>query len=106
MDLLTVAGKLPLKRRKPHELHVAHIEPDDDTEVFQVRVTGEVFQNYSDYIDQVLQYQQRIWSSAISGKINLTFEEAVMQDVAESRKVEDLPDVLIGLFPTHFHFLS
>ena len=41
-----------------------------------MRATGELFKDYEEYLNALLDYQARRWSCAVSGKGKLTYEEA------------------------------
>jgi hypothetical protein len=47
---------------------------------FRMRFTGEVFLDYESYADAWLSYVARDWSCSLSGKKNLTFEEAAISE--------------------------
>jgi hypothetical protein len=52
--------------------------PED--EVWQLESTGEVFTEYTDYLNQLYLTRTRVWSSVYSGVGNLTYEEALRED--------------------------
>ncbi|KAJ1548170.1 hypothetical protein HK096_002840, partial [Nowakowskiella sp. JEL0078] len=70
---------MPLLKRKPFvpdefpDLGISH----DDTEVFQIRFTGEVFSSYKSYAERLHIYSQKIWACKHSGKAGLTYEQAL-----------------------------
>ena len=45
-----------------------------------MRFTGEAFVDYDSYADAWLSYTAREWSCGLSGKKNLTFEEAAISE--------------------------
>ena len=47
---------------------------------FRMRFTGEAFVDYDSYADAWLSYTAREWSCSLSGKKNLTFEEAAISE--------------------------
>ncbi|KAG8640744.1 DDT domain-containing protein DDB_G0282237 isoform X4 [Manihot esculenta] len=87
---------MPLLKKKPFTL----LEPPKDLKphelVYQVRFTKEIFRNYQMYLNRINLYRQRIWSCKISGKANLTFEEALVSEKHATEKVQEIPKELVG----------
>lgn len=48
------------------------------------------------YLNRINLYRQRIWSCKISGKANLTFEEALVSEKHATEKVQEIPKELVG----------
>ncbi|KAJ3283566.1 hypothetical protein HK104_010327 [Borealophlyctis nickersoniae] len=88
---------MPLHKRRPVDIDPPPKEedfPDPNQEVFQIRFTGEIFANYEDYFARYNLYRKRIFACAKSGKLNLTFEEALNSEREARRRVEEkFPDV-------------
>ncbi|KAF2292108.1 hypothetical protein GH714_011870 [Hevea brasiliensis] len=78
---------MPLLKKKPFTL----LEPPKDLKphelVYQVRFTKEIFRDYQMYLNRTNLYRQRTWSCKISGKANLTFEEALVSEKHVAEKV-------------------
>uniref|UniRef100_A0A061RY44 Bromodomain adjacent to zinc finger domain protein 1A n=1 Tax=Tetraselmis sp. GSL018 TaxID=582737 RepID=A0A061RY44_9CHLO len=73
---------MPLHTKKRSEADVRSL-PDDlssNEEVFVVRFTGEVFRDYEEYLRAISQYRQRVWTCRLTGKDNLSFEEALASE--------------------------
>ncbi|KAK9735204.1 hypothetical protein RND81_04G190700 [Saponaria officinalis] len=87
---------MPLLKRKPFSL----LEPPTDLNprelVFQIRFTKEIFRDYQAYLKRLNLYRQRVWTCKVTGKGNLTYEEALVSEQVASEKVQKLPEELIG----------
>ncbi|XP_028770535.1 DDT domain-containing protein DDB_G0282237 [Neltuma alba] len=86
---------MPLLKRKPFVL----AEPPKDLEphelVHQVRFTKEIFRDYHDYLNRINLYRQRVWTCKVTGKSNLTFEEAMVSEKRATEKVQQIPKELM-----------
>eukprot|EP00124_Ichthyophonus_hoferi_P002398 Ihof_evm2s162 gene=Ihof_evmTU2s162 len=82
---------MPLRRKEEWQPRPPPkgIEPDDL--VFHIPFTGEVFLEYEDYIDQLQSYTERQWVCALSGKKNLTLEEAFESEKTALAKINCFP---------------
>eukprot|EP00123_Amoebidium_parasiticum_P017423 comp23846_c0_seq1/m.41656 comp23846_c0_seq1/g.41656 ORF comp23846_c0_seq1/g.41656 comp23846_c0_seq1/m.41656 type:complete len:1033 (-) comp23846_c0_seq1:12-3110(-) len=83
---------MPLYKRtewqpKPHP---KGIEQDDL--VFHIPYTGEVFLEYEDYIERVETYAEPEWSCCLTGKKNLTLQQAMDSEKAAGQKLNQFPD--------------
>ncbi|KAL9680006.1 hypothetical protein QQ045_017877 [Rhodiola kirilowii] len=86
---------MPLLKRKPYvplELP-ADLKPLDP--VYQIRFTKELFCDYQQYLNRMNLYRQRLWTCKMTGKSNLTFEEALVSEQRASEKVKQLPSELV-----------
>ncbi|KAL9225530.1 hypothetical protein vseg_001439 [Gypsophila vaccaria] len=87
---------MPLLKRKPFSL----LEPPNDLDprelVFQIRFTKEIFRDYQAYLKRLNLYRQRAWTCKVTGKGNLTYEEALVSEQVASEKVQKLPEELVG----------
>ncbi|KAK6923684.1 DDT domain [Dillenia turbinata] len=99
---------MPLFRRKAFPL----LEPPKDLDprdlVFQVRFTKEIFRDYREYLNRINLYRQRVWTCKVSGKTNLTYEEALVSERRASEKVQQFPkDLILPVLQTvQFSMLS
>ncbi|CAN0865094.1 DDT domain-containing protein DDB_G0282237 [Linum grandiflorum] len=99
---------MPLLRKTAFPL----LEPPEDLEpkdlVFQVRFTKEIFHDYREYVNRMDFYRQRIWTCKISGKANLTYEEALVSEKLAGEKVQEIPKELVepALRVVQFSMLS
>ncbi|XP_078172356.1 DDT domain-containing protein isoform X2 [Carex rostrata] len=87
---------MPLFKKKPFPL----LDPPKDLEanelVFQVRFTKEIFRDYQEYLKRLNLYRQRIWTCKVTGKSNLTYEEALVSEHRAYEKVQQFPKELVG----------
>ena len=56
--------------------------PAKESKLFRVRQTGEVFDSYEDYTKRLRLLQSKNWTSQISGKNGLNYEEAIHEDTS------------------------
>ncbi|XP_042477159.1 DDT domain-containing protein DDB_G0282237-like isoform X2 [Macadamia integrifolia] len=86
---------MPLLRRK----HFFLVEPPNDMEhseeVFQIRFTKEIFRDYQTYLQRQNIYRQRFWTCKVTGKTNLTYEEALVSERRAMEKVQQFPKELM-----------
>ncbi|KAK4791044.1 hypothetical protein SAY86_031457 [Trapa natans] len=87
---------MPLYKRKPISLAELPktLEPTDL--VYQIRFTKEIFHDYQDYVNRINLYRQRLWSCKVTGKSNLTYEEAMVSEKRATEKVQQLPQELMA----------
>lgn len=64
---------------------------DSKEKVFQIRFTKEIFRDYQEYLKRLNLYRQRVWTCKMSGKSNLTFEEALVSEHNSMEKAQNLP---------------
>ncbi|XP_077249744.1 DDT domain-containing protein isoform X2 [Tasmannia lanceolata] len=87
---------MPLYKRKPFSL----LDPPQDLNlaepVFQVRFTKEIFRDYQEYLDRINLYRQRVWTCKVTGKTNLTYEEALVSERRATEKVQQFPEDLMA----------
>jgi hypothetical protein len=67
------------------------LELAQEDKCFRMRFTGEVFLDYDSYADAWLNYIARDWSCGVSGKKNLTFEEAAISEKALKAQADLFP---------------
>ncbi|KAH9330372.1 hypothetical protein KI387_002480, partial [Taxus chinensis] len=95
---------MPLFKRKPFPL----AEPPEDIKpndlVFQIRFTKEIFKDYQGYLKRINHYRQRVWACKVTGKTNLTYEEALVSERCATEKVQQFPKELIGLVLRNIQF--
>ncbi|CAN6458455.1 unnamed protein product [Victoria cruziana] len=86
---------MPLLKRKPFLL--AEVPPDlkHHELVFQVRFTKEIFRDYKEYLQRINLYRQRLWTCKVTGKTNLTYEEALVSEHRATEKAQQFPKELI-----------
>ncbi|KND02885.1 uncharacterized protein SPPG_01966 [Spizellomyces punctatus DAOM BR117] len=86
---------MPLHKRKPVEILPLPTLPEGDgEEVWQVRTTGEIFQNYEDYVARYNFLRKKQFACAKTGRSNLTYEDALISEQEATRRVEEnFPEV-------------
>ncbi|KAK1367067.1 DDT domain-containing protein [Heracleum sosnowskyi] len=88
---------MPLYKRKPFALVENPTDLSSDELVFQIRYTNEIFRDYSEYADRINLYRKRVWSCKVTGKGNLTYEEALVSEQKALEKVQQFPSELVAL---------
>ncbi|KAI4310850.1 hypothetical protein MLD38_035797 [Melastoma candidum] len=83
---------MPLYKRKPFPLSDHPPDLDPSNPVFQVRFTKEIFLDYQEYLHRVDLYRRRLWTCKVTGKSNLTYEEAL---VSERKGTQPFPPHLV-----------
>uniref|UniRef100_A0A0A9D0T1 DDT domain-containing protein n=1 Tax=Arundo donax TaxID=35708 RepID=A0A0A9D0T1_ARUDO len=86
---------MPLFKRTPFFLLEPPKNLDPNEKVFQVRFTKEIFRDYQEYLNRLNFYRQRVWTCKVSGKTNLTYEEALVWEQRAAEKAQQLPKELI-----------
>ncbi|XP_057338787.1 bromodomain adjacent to zinc finger domain protein 1A isoform X4 [Microplitis mediator] len=82
---------MPYLRKKPFQrLHVSSDYKDDD-EVFHCEVTNEVFKDYNEYCERIILCNSTIWSCSITGKTNMTYEEAFACEENAKKSLKEFP---------------
>lgn len=86
-----------LFKRKPVQyLALPRIE-NDETEVWEIKQTGEIFVDYESYLARMEFYKQRRFICQITGHSGLTFFEALNSEQAGAQEVEEaFPEALKG----------
>ncbi|KAJ4761743.1 DDT domain-containing protein [Rhynchospora pubera] len=87
---------MPLLKRKTFSLLDPPKDLDANESVFQVRFTKEIFRDYQEYLKRLNLYRQRIWTCKVTGKTNLTYEEALVSEHRAYEKVQQFPKELVG----------
>ena len=70
---------------------------------FRMRFTGEVYADYDSYADAWLSYVARDWSCGLSGKRNLTFEEAAISEKTLKAQADLFPSSHVELLCRMVH---
>ncbi|KZC06179.1 Bromodomain adjacent to zinc finger domain protein 1A [Dufourea novaeangliae] len=82
---------MPLLRKQPFQrLHVSSDFRDDD-EVFHCEVTNEIFKDYNEFCERIILCNSLIWSCSITGKSNMTYEEALQCEENAKRSLKEFP---------------
>ena len=76
---------MPLVKRKPVELFPPPAASgSEDPDVFYLPATGEVFSDFDTYSNRISFYNQKIFQCELTGRINLTYFEAVKSERKEA----------------------
>jgi len=65
------------------------LKPED--EVFYCEATNEVFTDYEAFFDRTILCNSLVWSCSVTGKNNLTYEEAVESEDKAKKRISNLP---------------
>ncbi|KAL2521229.1 DDT domain-containing protein [Forsythia ovata] len=87
---------MPLYKRKPFSLVEKPKDLKPQELVFQVRFTKEIFRDYSEYLKRINLYRKRVWTCKATGKINLTYEEALVSEKEAAEKIQNFPKELVA----------
>lgn len=82
---------MPLLKNKPFALAKAPEDLKPEEKVWMVRFTDEVFRSYEEYLERINLYRQRVWKCKATGKMHLTFEEALVSEHQASEKSHKFP---------------
>ena len=82
---------MPLLRKQPFEKTKApaNLKPED--EVFHCEATNEVFTEYEHFFERTILCNSLVWSCSVTGKSNLTYEEAAESEAKSRKKISNLP---------------
>ena len=90
-------------KRKLHQTR-SQDELNEHDECYMMRATGELFSDYEEYLNALLEYQARKWSCSISGKGKLTYEEAQQSEKSAQRRVDTVfPEIFLQPLCTMVH---
>ncbi|XP_034176912.2 ATP-dependent chromatin assembly factor large subunit isoform X2 [Osmia lignaria lignaria] len=82
---------MPLLRKQPFQrLHVSSDFKDDD-EVFHCEVTNEIFKDYNEFCERIILCNSLIWSCSITGRTNMTYEEALHCEENAKKSLKEFP---------------
>ncbi|KAJ6820974.1 DDT domain-containing protein [Iris pallida] len=87
---------MPLYKKKPFPLADPPQDLDPNELVYQIRFTMEIFRNYQEYLNRLNFYRQRVWMCKLTGKTNLTYEEALVSEQRATEKVQQFPEELVA----------
>lgn len=91
-----MTARMPLCKRKPFPLVERPKDLKPQELVFLVRLTKEIFRDYGDYMNRINLYCQRVWTCKVTGKTNMTFEEALASEKQAMEKVQQFPKELVA----------
>ncbi|KAG0218268.1 hypothetical protein BGX33_007946 [Mortierella sp. NVP41] len=77
-----------LKRKAIKPVPTPNVDDfEDNTPVYMMRFTNEIFTTYEDYINRYFFYQQKNWQCETTGKSGLTYEQALESEHKEKSMV-------------------
>ncbi|KAF9549729.1 hypothetical protein EC957_002793 [Mortierella hygrophila] len=77
-----------LKRKAIKPVPTPNVDDfEENTPVYMMRFTNEIFTTYEDYINRYFFYKQKNWQCETTGKSGLTFEEALESEHKEKSMV-------------------
>jgi len=85
---------MPLLHKKKFELMELPENLEPDEKVFCCSITNEIFRDYEIFYDRTILYNSLVWSCDITGKPNLTYQEALNSEEKALKKINLIPDVL------------
>ena len=74
---LTDFVKMPRLRKQPFQRKVPAKDLKLEDEVFFCEATCEVFRDYDEFYQRIILCNSTVWSCTLTGKANLTYDEAV-----------------------------
>ena len=85
---------MPLLRKQQFEKSKppSKLKPED--EVFFCEATNEVFTDYEAFFERTILCNSLVWSCSVTGKSNLTYEEAVESENKAKKRISNLPKPL------------
>lgn len=84
---------MPLLKKRPLPIAEPPADLRPDERVWQVRFTKEIFRSYPEYLERMNLFRQRVWSCRITGKKNLTYEEALISEEQINKKLLEFPQM-------------
>ncbi|RKF53753.1 putative ddt domain-containing protein [Golovinomyces cichoracearum] len=86
-----------LFKRKPVKYLAPPKVENDETEVWEIKQTGEIFLDYESYLARIDFYKQRRFICQITGHSGLSFFEALKSELSGAQEVEEaFPEALKG----------
>lgn len=85
---------MPLLRKNPFQRVKPPRDLRPEEEVFFCEATKEIFRDYEEFFQRTILCNSLVWSCAITGKANLTYEEAVESERKAKKRLGTLPKPL------------
>jgi len=82
---------MPLLRKQPFVKAKPPVGLKPENEVFHCEATNEVFTDYEAFFDRTILCNSLVWSCSVTGKSNLTYEEAVESEEKAKKRISNLP---------------
>jgi len=81
---------MPLLRKQPFVRNQPPTNLQPESEVFYCEATKEVFTNYDNFFQRTILCNSLVWSCYVTGKSNLTFEEALESEEKAKKRIGNL----------------
>lgn len=82
---MPLLDKKPFERKKPpKDLH-------SSDEVFYCPLTKEIFRDYEEYCERIILCNSLVWQCSLTGRPQLTFEEALKSEQNAKQNLKDFP---------------
>lgn len=85
---------MPLLKKKPFQRRDPPPGLNPEDEVFHCEATKEVFRDYESFFQRTILCNSLVWSCSVTGKSNLTYEEAVESEKKARKRLGDIPKPL------------
>ncbi|CAG9857878.1 unnamed protein product [Phyllotreta striolata] len=83
---------MPLLKKKVFEKHTISDEHlRDDEEVFYCEITNEIFRDYEEFAERMFLYNSMVWTCSMTGKQNLTYQEALESEENARQNLKEFP---------------
>lgn len=82
---------MPLLYKKPFERIEEPADLSDSEEVFYCELTDEIFRDYEEFCERIILCNSLVWSCALSGKSNMTFQEALACEENSRKMLKEFP---------------
>ncbi|XP_033125936.1 bromodomain adjacent to zinc finger domain protein 1A-like isoform X2 [Anneissia japonica] len=85
---------MPLLRRKEFIPEKPPVDLDPDEEVFWCPLTNEIFREYDEFFQRTILCNSLVWSCGLTGRPNLTYQEAVESEEKAKKHLASFPSYL------------
>ncbi|BET01786.1 ATP-dependent chromatin assembly factor large subunit [Nesidiocoris tenuis] len=82
---------MPLLHKKPFVPEEYPVELKENDEVFVCHSTKEIFKDYDDFCERIILCNSLVWSCSLTGRSNLTYQEAAASEEKVKRLLKRFP---------------
>ncbi|CAG9839448.1 unnamed protein product [Diabrotica balteata] len=82
---------MPLLKKMVFEKHSIKDYLRDDEEVFYCEITNEIFRDYEEFSERMFLYNSMVWTCCMTGKQNLTYQEALESEDNARQSLKEFP---------------
>ncbi|XP_052121345.1 bromodomain adjacent to zinc finger domain protein 1A isoform X2 [Frankliniella occidentalis] len=82
---------MPLLDKKPFERKKPPPDLHSSDEVFYCPLTKEIFRDYEEYCERIILCNSLVWQCSLTGRPQLTFEEALKSEQNAKQNLKDFP---------------